>query len=238
MKTIPAKALIFDMDGTLVDNMRFHQQAWGEWFLAQNLPFDDDAFFKATAGKHNDEIFAEYFPALTASEYPAMVASKELRYQKLYAPHKAVVTGLIAFLESAKAAGIPCAVGTAAPQMNIDFILEPMGLAKYFQAVVNPGVTQGRTIRGKPHPDIFVEAARRLGVAPADCVVFEDAPMGLQAAHNGGMKSIALTTHLSRAELALESPAHIMEDYQGICLNANHDYANHNAGACTLTFTA
>jgi beta-phosphoglucomutase len=219
MKSIPAKALIFDMDGTLIDNMRFHQDAWGEWFRAQGLPFDDAAFFKATAGRHNDEIFAMTFPDMPASEYPALVQSKELMYQKLYAPHKAVVAGLIAFLESAKAAGIPCAVGTAAPQMNIDFILEPMGLAKYFQAVVNPS----DTIRGKPHPDIFVEAARRLGVAPTDCVVFEDAPMGLQAAHHGAMRSIALSTHLSAQELVKESPAHIMADYTSIRIEAAVD---------------
>ncbi len=217
IKPLAAKALIFDMDGTLVDNMRFHQDAWGEWFRAQGLPFDDAAFFKATAGRHNDEIFAMYFPNMPASDYPAMVASKELMYQRLYEPHKAVVAGLIPFLEAAKAAGIPCAVGTAAPQLNIDYILEPMGIAQYFQAVVNPNAS----IRGKPHPDIFVEAARQLGVAPADCVVFEDAPMGLQAAHNGGMKSIALTTHLSAADLAQESPAHIMADYRGIRLTRN-----------------
>jgi beta-phosphoglucomutase len=212
VKTIPAKALIFDMDGTLIDNMRFHQDAWGAWFREQGLPFDDDAFFKATAGRHNDEIFALYLLDLPASEYPALVHSKERMYQTLYAPHKAPLAGLMAFLDAAKNAGIPCAVGTAAPQMNIDFILEPMGLAPYFQAVVNPNAT----IRGKPHPDIFVEAARRLGVAPADCVVFEDAPMGVQAAHNGGMKSIALTTHLSALELQACDPAHIMADYTKI----------------------
>jgi beta-phosphoglucomutase family hydrolase len=217
MKTIPVKALIFDMDGTLVDNMRFHQDAWGKWFRAKGLPFDDAAFFKATAGRHNDEIFAIYFPEMPTSEYPALVQSKELMYQQLYAPHKAVVAGLIPFLEAAKAAGIPCAVGTAAPQMNIDFILEPLGLAPYFQAVVNPSAT----IRGKPHPDIFAEAARRLGVSPADCVVFEDAPMGLQAAHNGGMRSVALTTHLNAGGLAVESPAHIMNDYTQIRLSRN-----------------
>jgi beta-phosphoglucomutase len=219
MKTIPAKAFIFDMDGTLVDNMRFHQAAWGAWFREQGLPFDDATFFKATAGRHNDEIFAMYFPDMSASQYPAMVASKELMYQKLYAPHKAAIAGLIALLDAAMAAGIPCAVGTAAPQMNIDFILEPMGLAKYFQAVVNPNPT----IRGKPHPDIFVEAARRLGVAPADCVVFEDAPMGVQAAHNGGMKCVALSTHLSVLELQQCSPAHIITDYTGLSLSTVAD---------------
>jgi beta-phosphoglucomutase len=215
LKTLAAKALIFDMDGTLVNNMRFHQDAWGEWFRAQGLPFDDAAFFKATAGRHNDEIFAIYFPDIPTSDYPVMIASKEQIYQTLYAPHKALVAGLTPFLEAAKAAGIPCAVGTAAPQLNIDYILEPMGIAQYFQAVVNPNAN----IRGKPHPDIFVEAARQLGVAPADCVVFEDAPMGLQAARNGGMKSIALTTHLSAEELTQESPAHIMADYTGIALS-------------------
>jgi beta-phosphoglucomutase len=227
LKTIPAKALIFDMDGTLIDNMRFHQEAWGVWFREQGLPFDDAAFFKATAGRHNDEIFAMYFPDMPASEYPALVQSKELMYQKLYAPHKAVVAGLIAFLDAAKAAGIPCAVGTAAPQMNIDFILEPMGLAHYFQAVVNPSAT----FRGKPHPDIFVGAARRLGVDPKGCVVFEDALMGLQAAHNGGMKSVALTTQLSAAELSVESPAHVMANYTGIHIKCD-------ARGYTLEFSA
>ncbi len=226
MKTIPAQALIFDMDGTLIDNMRFHQDAWGAWFKTQGLPFDDAAFFKDTAGRHNDEIFAMYFPELPASQYPAMVDSKERMYQQLYAPHKAPLAGLLPLLEAAKAAGIPCAVGTAAPQTNIDFILEPMGLAQYFQAVVNPNAT----IRGKPHPDIFVEAARQLGVAPAACVVFEDAPMGLQAAHNGGMTAIALSTHLSAEQLAMAAPAHTIRDYTGVRLCRA-------AAGCQLEFT-
>jgi beta-phosphoglucomutase len=208
----PIKALIFDMDGTLVDNMRFHQDAWGEWFRTQGLPFDDDAFFHATAGKHNHEILAGYFPQASPKDYPAMVQSKELIYQTLYAPHRALIPGALALLKTAKSMGIPCAVGSAAPQMNLDFILEPLGIAQYFQAVVNPNAT----IRGKPHPDIFVEAARRLGVAPADCMVFEDAPLGLQAAHAGGMRSIALTTHLPSAALAVENPVHIMADYTGL----------------------
>lgn len=212
MKTLAAKALIFDMDGTLVDNMRFHQDAWGEWFRAQGLPFDDDAFFKATAGKHNNEILAEYFPQAVPGDYPAMVQAKELIYQTMYAPHRALLPGALALLQTAQSLGIPCAVGSAAPQMNLDFILQPLNIAQYFQAVVNPN----ETIRGKPHPDIFAEAARRLSVLPSDCIVFEDAPLGLQAARAAGMRSVALTTHLPSAALAAELPVHIAAHYEGI----------------------
>lgn len=214
MVTLPIKALIFDMDGTLIDNMRYHQNAWGEWFRLQGLPFDDDAFFHATAGKHNNEILAEYFPQASPADYPAMVQAKELIYQNLYAPHRALIPGALALLQAAKALGLPCAVGSAAPQMNLDFILGPLGINTYFQAVVNPS----DTIRGKPHPDIFVEAARRLGVAAADCMVFEDAPLGLQAATAGGMRSIALTTHLPHQALATQNPEYIMADYTRIQL--------------------
>jgi beta-phosphoglucomutase len=217
--TIPAKALIFDMDGTLVDNMHCHNQAWEVWFKKQGLPFDAAQFFELTAGRSNAEILADFLPHAHPDSYPKHVTEKDLTYQQLYLPQRAPIAGLMTFLDAAKAANLPCGIGSGATQNNVDFILPPLNLTSYFQAVVIPSAT----IRGKPHPDIFLEAARQLGVAPQDCVVFEDAPLGIRAAHAAGMRCVALTTHLSAAELEAELPAHIMADYTHLRLNVALD---------------
>ena len=206
--------LIFDMDGTLVDNMGYHNAAWEVWFKAHGLAFEHASFFASTAGRTNGEIIAQFMPKEPVANYPELIREKEQAYQDLYAPKRALMPGLLPLLQSAKTLGLPCAVGTAAPQMNIGFILDALDIAGYFQTVVNPGAT----IRGKPHPDIFLEAAKRLGVAPAGCVVFEDAPLGLQAASTGGMASVALSTHASESALWAESPLCVRADFTQLAL--------------------
>ncbi len=188
------QALIFDMDGTIVDNMRFHDRAWARWHEVQGLPFDPDRFFSLTAGRTNEEIFADLMgEGLTPERSDAYAAQKEAIYRELYTPHMAPLPGLTALLDQARQRGLGLAVGTAAPLGNVSFVLDTLKLRDHFAAVVNPS----GSIRGKPHPDIFEEAARRLGVPPAQCLVFEDAPLGVEAARRAGMKAVAMTTMLA-----------------------------------------
>ena len=187
------RALIFDLDGTLVDNMQFHADAWAEWHGRHGLAFDRPDFFRHTTGRANAEIFAQLCPHATAAELDVFAEEKEAIYRELYAPHRRPHIGLAALLEAAKRDGLPLAVATSAPQINIDFTLNGIGLASRFAAVVNP--RDG--IRAKPHPDLFLEAARQLEVAPNDCLVFEDAPLGVEAARRAGMRCVAITTTLS-----------------------------------------
>ena len=212
------RALIFDMDGTIVDNMRFHDQAWARWHEVQGLPFDQASFFSTTAGRTNAEIFADLIPDLTPERSLAFAEQKEGIYRELYQPHLAPVAGLPALLKRAHEQQLALAVGTAAPPGNVSFVLDNLALRDQFATVVHPG----EGIRGKPHPDIFLEAARRLGVAPQDCLVFEDAPLGVEAARRAGMRAVAMTTMLDPSHFeSYDNLVAIVPDFHAFDLGAH-----------------
>ncbi len=195
------KALLFDLDGTLIDSMPHHRDAWVAWYARRGLPMDAGEFFASTAGRTNAEILLDLFPALSVAEHVVMADEKEAIYREFARPALALVPGADAFARWARGAGLRLAVCTASTLPNMALAFERHGIDRWVEAIVSPadtttGADAGAPVRGKPHPDIFLEAARRLGVAPADCVVFEDAPLGLDAERRAGMKAVALTTTL------------------------------------------
>jgi beta-phosphoglucomutase len=184
-------ALIFDMDGTIVDNMKFHELSWQKFFARRGMEIDSESFFRATAGRLGSEIMRDYFGAsLSDDECAAFSREKEEIYRELYEPHRKLAGGLDAFLGEAMQAGITLAVATAAPQENVEFILDGLDIRRCFKKVV--GARDVR--RGKPHPDVFLQAALGCGADPRQCVVFEDAPLGVEAAARAGMPAVVLTT--------------------------------------------
>ncbi len=189
---MPVAALIFDMDGTIVDNMRFHDDAWEIWHRDNGLPFTREGFFAATAGKANAEILGAYYPDADGDTIGRLSESKEELYRATYRPHVSALPGLLALMDRADAAGLPMAVASAAPPANIDVVLDTLGIRERFATIIAP--SQG--FRGKPHPDLFLGAAQRMGVSPESCVVFEDAPLGVEAARRAGMRAIAMLTML------------------------------------------
>ncbi|MET3131433.1 beta-phosphoglucomutase family hydrolase [Oxalobacteraceae bacterium GrIS 1.11] len=197
--TFPQRAFIFDMDGTIVDNMAFHTKSWAAFFQRRGHVIDEDAFFRATAGRQGSEIIRSYLgEGVLEAEHGALMAEKEALYRALYLPHLAVVAGFEALIAAARADGVALVVGTAAPDENIAFTLDGLDLRRRFDAIVGAA----DVARGKPHPDVFLLAAERAGARPEDCIVFEDAPLGVEAARRAGMRAVVLTTTLPAAAFA------------------------------------
>lgn len=187
------RAFIFDMDGTIVDNMAFHTKSWLAFFARRGHDLDADEFFRATAGRQGHEIMSTYLgKQMTKEESVALDFEKESLYRELYAPHLATVAGFEAFIARAKSAGVKLAVATAAPNENIDFTLDGLDLRKQFDAIAGAA----DVAHGKPAPDVFLLAAERSGALPVNSIVFEDAPLGVEAARRAGMRAVVLTTTL------------------------------------------
>jgi beta-phosphoglucomutase family hydrolase len=190
MMDFSTRAFIFDMDGTLVDNMHVHTEAWGKLLGEHGIEMDPHNFLVATAGKTNREILPTVFGDVSDEEIARLAARKEELYQEAFEPIRKPVGGLVDFLADAQKLGIKVAVATAAGTPNLKFILDGLDLRKYFDAVT----TAADVKRGKPDPEIFLASAEKLGVEPRNCLVFEDAFGGFEAAYRAGMKSIGITT--------------------------------------------
>ena len=196
------KAFLFDLDGTLIDSMPLHHQAWVEWHARRGIAMDAGSFFEATAGRSNAEILLDMFPQYSVDEHVAMADAKEALYREFAARSLALIAGAQDFVQRARAAGCKLAVCTASTLPNMALAFERFGIDRWIDTVTSPAdVSSGpgapAPLRGKPHPDIFLEAARRLGVAPERCIVFEDAPLGVEGARRAGMRAVALTTTLT-----------------------------------------
>jgi beta-phosphoglucomutase len=186
-------AFVFDMDGTIVDNMAFHMESWLAFFARRGKTYDPDAFFRETAGAQVREILRERLDAdIPDDEIAVLAQEKEALYREMYAPHRSAIQGFEDFVTRARADGVKLAVATSAPPANIVFTLDELDLRRHFDAVVGAA----DVARGKPHPDVFLKAAEKLGVPPADCIVFEDAPMGVEAARRAGMRTVVITSTL------------------------------------------
>jgi beta-phosphoglucomutase family hydrolase len=211
---MPYQACIFDMDGTLVDNMGFHHVIWSEFLASIGSPTDPETFYRRTVGKVNSEILRDLVrPDLTDAEVAAYSLRKEELYRARFKPSQAVVPGLVDYLHRLRAAGLPLALATSAGRENVAFVLRELGIEGVFAALV----TAEEITRGKPDPEIFLLAAERLGVAPAACLVFEDSPSGLEAAHSAGMRSIALTTTFPAERLrGCPGVLRVVENYLGL----------------------
>jgi HAD superfamily hydrolase (TIGR01509 family) len=210
-------ALLFDLDGTLIDSMPHHQVAWQEWHRRRALPFDGDTFFAATAGRANAEIMRTLVPGATADDYLAMAGEKEALYREIATHALQLIPGFEALRAAARDRGLKLAICTASTPENMALAFARFGLDAQVDTIVSPA----DGLRGKPHPDIFLEAARRLGVPPAQCIVFEDAPLGIEGARRAGMKAVALTTSLPAGEFSpYDNVLAIVPDFAGIDLTA------------------
>ena len=193
------RALIFDMDGTMVDSMPAHARSWGEFARRHQVDMAIDEILRRTTGRNGVECIRELFgPDVADARALELVAEKEEIYRDAFAKEFREVAGFRAFASQAHDRGLKIAVATAGDKHNIAFSLRHLQLAQPPDAVV--GGDEG--LPGKPEPALFLEAARRVGVAPAECIVFEDAPFGIEAARRAGMRAVAVCTTHGPAGLA------------------------------------
>ena len=204
---------IFDMDGTLVDNMHVHTDAWRVLLEENGVEMDVDTFLVKTAGKTNREIIPDVFRDVSAERITELAERKEGLYRDAFLPQRKPIEGVVNFLEASQGLGVSMAVATAAPNANMEFILDGLDLRKYFQAIT----TAADVSKGKPDPEIFLTSAEKLGVEAQNCLVFEDAVGGFEAAHRAGMRSIGIATVNSIEEiLRLDSVVEAHADFSGL----------------------
>lgn len=203
------RALIFDMDGTMIDSMPWHQKSWIAFCERRGLEIDVADLMRRTTGRTGIECMGELFGGLPYEQAQAFVDEKEGIYRELFAPVFAEIAGFKDFLGQAQARGLAVGVGTAGDRHNQAFAYRHLSLGQTLPTV---GGDEG--LPGKPEPAIFLEVARQLGVPPEHCIVFEDAPLGIEAARRAGMSAVGICSSHSADELDGPHVLTRVPDYQ------------------------
>ncbi len=198
------QAVIWDLDGVIIDSATEHRQAWQRLAREEGIPFSDTDFW-ATFGKRNDDIFAIHWGKLSPEEAQSLAKRKEIYFRELIRETAAPLPGAMELMRELHLASYAQALASSTPIENIELISNVLGLKRYLTILVS-----GETVpHGKPAPDIFLKAAQELGVAPHHSLVIEDAVAGVQAAHAAGMRCISVAGNrdlpgLRKAELMVK----------------------------------
>jgi len=206
------KAFLFDLNGTVINDMQFHIQSWYQILngLGATISYEET---KLQCYGKNEELLERIFPGrFTDEEMKTMIVEKERRYQENFRPYLKLIDGLGEFLEASYKANIKMAIGSAAIPFNIDYILDGLQLHKYFPVVVSAY----DVVESKPHPETFLLCAEKLNVPAADCIVFEDSPKGVEAAARAGMKAVVITTMHTKDEFYGDNIICFIENYNGL----------------------
>ena len=210
------KAFLFDLNGTMIDDMAYHIKAWHRILNDLGADISLERMKEECYGK-NHELLERIFPGrFSQEEKDDMSFQKEKQYQEQFRPYLKGLDGLRRFLTGAQGAGIKTAIGSAAIMFNIDFVLDGLQIRPYIDAVVSADDVAS----SKPHPETFLKCAEQLHVSPLDCVVFEDAPKGAESARNAGMDCVVITTMHQPEEFAhLNNIIGFIPDYTDPLLN-------------------
>jgi beta-phosphoglucomutase-like phosphatase (HAD superfamily) len=214
---MPTRALVLDMDGTMVDSMPAHARSWEVFTRRHGIRMSVEEVLRKTTGRTGVEciriLMGEDIPDDRAVE---LINEKEAVYRDFFGRDFREVAGFRKFAGLAQARGLKLSVATAGDRHNIAFALKHLALERAPDAVV--GGDEG--IAGKPAPDLFLEAARRVGIPPAECIVFEDAPFGIEAARRAGMRAVAICSTHKAEELAGPHVIVQVRDYEEL-MNSN-----------------
>jgi HAD superfamily hydrolase (TIGR01509 family) len=213
----PFRAFIFDVNGTMIDDMRYHENAWYEILVHKLKAKLTKEEVKLQMYGKNEELFDRVFgeEKFSPDEISAIANQKEEQYRNDFLPELKLIKGLDTFLKKAQTYSIQMAIGSAAISSNVDFVLDNLYIRNYFPVIIS---AHDVTV-SKPHPDVFIKAAEQLGIAPDLCVVFEDSPKGIEAARRAGMKAVAITSYHTAEELANDNVFLTVSDYTDERLN-------------------
>lgn len=195
--------IVFDLDGTITDNMAVHADAFALFVKSYGLPPLTHETRAKIDGKRNRDIFPMLFERdLPPEELARYIHEKESLYRELSHGRLTTIPGLDLLLDRAESLEIPVAIATSAPPENVEHTLGVLGLRRRFPVIVR----SDEVPRGKPFPDVFLAAARAIHRDPISCLAFEDAPMGIASARNAGMTTIALATSFTAPQLLSHDP--------------------------------
>jgi beta-phosphoglucomutase len=184
------KAFLFDLNGTMINDMPWHIKAWHRILNELGANISMERMKEECYGK-NHELLERIFPGrFSMEEKNRMSLEKETQYQKDFRPHLQLINGLDSFLEQSHEAGIKMAIGSAAIMFNINFVIDGLNIRHYFDALVSAD----EVANSKPDPETWLTCAAKLNVLPGECLVFEDAPKGVESASNAGMDCVVITT--------------------------------------------
>lgn len=204
------KAVIFDMDGTMVNNAFYHELAWKQFLKENKINLSQKEYFEKISGKRNDQTLKIFFPKITSEEIIKYSEEKENIYRKLYSPYICEVKGLRDIITKLSQKGIKLAVSTTAPKENRDLVLKKLNLFNVFDLILG----EEDVTYGKPDPEIYEKTAKMLDVKPEECIVFEDSPVGVQSAKKAGMRVIGVLTTYTSEQLSIAD--FVVDDYTDV----------------------
>lgn len=203
-------AVIFDIDGTMVDNARYHEQAWIEFGRRRNLGITAEYYREYIHAKCNEHIVRLFYKNAGPEDIFRIAEEKETIYRESFRPHVKEIPGLKTLLDELHAQGIPCAAASNSPEGNVDMVLDELGIRAFFQSIID----RDKVRIGKPNPELFLKSAEQLAIDPGRCIVLEDSVSGFKAAQNAGMVYVAITAGADKAS----------DEYLGKARAVHHDF--------------
>lgn len=192
------KAVIFDMNGVIINDERIHQESWRQYCQKHGFSLTEEEFKQKVFGRTEKEILEYlYKREITPEELQKDSDERVALSIQIFEPQLKIMDGLDTLLENLYQQNIPLAIATSSRNKYLNFILDGLNIRKYFKVIV----TAQDITKGKPDPEIYVKAAEQLGINPQDCIVFEDTISGITSAKAAGMKVIGVATTHSKEEL-------------------------------------